>query len=200
MESCEDPWRTWHTIACSTMASARAVPQYEHIAAPVRFCWAFWRAGYLILLFGEEQRPNSLPGAMRNKTLWLWVILPMTPWKSFSWSFPFPLYAWILYEFVQTLKQNYLRLKNGDTSAAASPKFLDKLCCSLSWPQKSPCFCQKPISFCVCVLDGLSVTVTWVHSHLTIHLLPCPLGIKKLLPFPFQLSTWFYKRTDYLPL
>lgn len=109
MESRGDPWRTWCTTAHSTMASARTVPWYEHIEAPVRFCWAFWRADYLMLPFGEKQWPNSLPGAMRNNTLWLWVILPVTPWKSFSWSFPFPLYMWILYEFVQTPKQNYLR-------------------------------------------------------------------------------------------
>lgn len=48
----------------------------------------------------EGKKP--LPGAMKNDTVWLWVILCVTPLRSFSWSFPFPLYTWKQYGFVQT--------------------------------------------------------------------------------------------------
>lgn len=160
MESWGDPWRTWRTTACSTMASARAVPWHEHMAAPVRFCWAFWRANYLMLPFGEKQRPNSLPVAMRYKTLWLWVILPVTPQKRVSADHFLSLCTCgYCMSLCKRLNNTILDKKNSDISAEASLKFLGKLHCSLSWPQKSPCFCQKPVSFCVYVLNGLSIFV-----------------------------------------
>lgn len=178
MESRADPWRTWRIIACSTTASARAVPWYEHIAAPVRFCWAFWRANYLMLLFGEKQRPVWCLGP--------WEIKPCDS-ESFCLWHPERVSAdhflslctcGYCMTLCKHLNRTILDKKNSDISAEASLKFLGKLHCSLSWPQKSPCFCQKPVSFCVCVLDGLSIFVqvlspgcipTWLFTCNDVH-------------------------------
>lgn len=79
--------------------------------------------GVTLLRRNTYPGPAPLPWATQSSTLWL-SHSAVTPLGHLNWSFPFPLFMWMQYRFVQTFK-TLQDDRDSDTSAKApSPNSL----------------------------------------------------------------------------
>lgn len=132
MESRGDPWRTW----CTTASSTRPLQGLCHGMSTSKLQWGFAgpSEGQITWCYPLERNSGQ------THCLGPWETIPCDSESFCLWHpervsadhFLFLCTCGYCMSLYKHLNKTILDKKNSDTSAEASPRFLGKLCCSLS--------------------------------------------------------------------